>query len=200
MTSFSARLIALRKERDMTQYDLAKATERTRSTISGYETEGKEPNYETLCEFANFFGVTTDYLLGVSDSRSHAGAVFLADSGNFKELFDGMPASLRNVVAQTYDDFYVLLNRDMRQRRSERLELYRKLMQELQVRRNDIKRKIEKGGGALAEPAYMSELMALQSSLKNNISVLLDALMQADMEVAHSLKKGPKNAQSKKAT
>ena len=66
MQSFSNRLIALRKERGLTQAELAKATHLQRSTLSGYETEGKEPNFETLCALAEYFNVTTDYLLGIS--------------------------------------------------------------------------------------------------------------------------------------
>ena len=66
---FSSRLVSLRKERKMTQTDLANALHKTRSTISGYETEGKEPDYDMLCSIAKYFGVTIDYLLGVAEAR-----------------------------------------------------------------------------------------------------------------------------------
>lgn len=189
MKQFSNRLISLRKERDMTQSDLARAINKQRSTVSGYETEGKEPDQDTLCFMAQYFGVTTDYLLGISNSKTHSEVVFQNDNGSFKEVFDGLPSDLKSLVAKLYDDFYVLLNRDMKFRRDERLELYRELMHELQTARNEIKRKIEQGGEALSDPLYLSELMTLQSNLKNNVSALLDKLMQADMEIAYSLKK-----------
>ncbi|MDE3106064.1 MAG: helix-turn-helix transcriptional regulator [Acidobacteriota bacterium] len=41
--SFGQRLIALRKERDMTQVQLAKATQVTQRAISYYETDGGSP-------------------------------------------------------------------------------------------------------------------------------------------------------------
>lgn len=66
---FGQRLVALRKERHLTQEELGKAIGRGRSTYSGYETEGKEPNFKTVCFLSCYFGVTTDYLLGVSDER-----------------------------------------------------------------------------------------------------------------------------------
>lgn len=42
----------------------------SRSTIAGYETERKEPDYETLKKIADFFNVSIDYLLGRTDIRS----------------------------------------------------------------------------------------------------------------------------------
>ncbi|MEG1559372.1 MAG: helix-turn-helix transcriptional regulator [Clostridia bacterium] len=199
MKQFSNRLIALRKERDMTQANLAKAVNMKRSTVSGYEIEGKEPRQETLCSLAQYFGVTTDYLLGLSDSRTHEEAVFQTDAGNFKAVYDGLPRELKDTVAKLYDDFYVLLCRDMKLRREEQLNLYQEFMNLLQSSRNEIKLKVESGGEALADPLYLSELMTLQSNLKNNVASLLDQLMQVDMEVAYSLKKEGKSASSRKS-
>ena len=64
MQKFSTRLISLRKEHGMTQKDLAQLIQKKRSTVSGYETEGKEPDLETVCFLASHFDVSTDYLLG----------------------------------------------------------------------------------------------------------------------------------------
>ena len=69
MQKFSNRLISLRKEHGLTQEGLAKIIGKTRSTVSGYETEGKEPELETICLLAHYFGVTTDYLLGLTEER-----------------------------------------------------------------------------------------------------------------------------------
>lgn len=182
MKSFSSRLIALRRERDMTQADLAKAIAKTRSTVSGYETEGKEPDYEMLCFLANYFDVTTDYLLGISDVRTHNDAVFVNDTRQFSAIFEGLPHDMKQSVASAFDSFYLLLSRDMKLRREERLALYAELFGLLQKSRAEIRGKIEYG--AAADPAYLSELMAMQSELKNGVSVLLDQLMQADMGVA----------------
>lgn len=66
---FPQRLTALRKERGLTQEDVGKLLGRSRSTCSGYETEGKEPMLTAVCFLACYFGVSTDYLLGISDER-----------------------------------------------------------------------------------------------------------------------------------
>lgn len=69
MADFHQRLIELRKEKGLSQYAFAEIVNSTRSTISGYETEGKEPSFAQLIVFAEFFGVSIDYLLGYSNQR-----------------------------------------------------------------------------------------------------------------------------------
>lgn len=68
--SFAKRLKQLRNEIHLTQEELAVKLNKTRSTIAGYETERKEPDYETLKMIANFFNVSLDYLLGASEIRN----------------------------------------------------------------------------------------------------------------------------------
>ena len=128
MKKFSTRLISLRKERGETQNDLAKVINKKRSTVSGYETEGKEPDLETVAILAQHFGVTTDYMLGMTNNRTHAETVFFNDNVNFKKLFDDLAPDLCPVLAQTFDSFYLLLSRDMKASNSEHLRLYQKLL------------------------------------------------------------------------
>lgn len=189
MKKFSNRLISLRKERGLTQEGLAKAINKTRSTISGYETEDKEPNLELICSLAEYFGVSTDYLLGKSDERNNVETVFYNDKGNFEKHFKNMPAELRPTIAKCFDSFYLLLGRDMQLARPERLLVYEDLLRTLQSLRADIRNKIEASGGAVTDPVTLSDLMALQSQLKNEIAAFLDELMQADMEIAFNIKK-----------
>ena len=191
MSKFSDRLISLRKELGLTQEALSAAIHKKRSTYSGYETEGKEPDIETICMFAKYFGVTTDYLLGFSNERTNTERVFYNDNVNFERHFNDMPEELRPVVAKCFDSFYLLLDRDMRLGRDERLNLYQELFQTLQRLRADIRNHINAinaVGGSVADPVTLSGLVALQSQLKNEVSALLDRLMQADMEIAFNLK------------
>ena len=189
MQKFSTRLISLRKERGMTQTDLANLIHKKRSTVSGYEIEDKEPDFETVCFLAHYFDVSTDYLLGYSDEKNHTEQVFYNDRVNFERHFKAMPAELRPVVSKCFDDFYLLLNRDMQLARPERLRVYQELLHTLQSLRADIRKLIESSGGAITDPVALSDLMALQGQLKNEVSALLDKLMQADMEVAFNVKK-----------
>lgn len=188
MQKFSNRLISLRKERGMTQEDLASVIQKKRSTVSGYETEGKEPDFETVCFLAEYFGVSTDYLLGYSDERNHVEQVFYNDTVNFERHFKALPADLRSVVSKCFDSFYLLLSRDMQLSRPERLRVYEELLHTLQSQRADIRKAIEASGGAVTDPVALSDLMAMQSQLKNAVAALLDKLVQADMEIAFRVK------------
>lgn len=181
MQSFSNRLIALRKERGLTQAELAKATHLQRSTLSGYETEGKEPTFETLCALAAFFDVTTDYLLGVSSARTHNDAVFVNDTQNFAACYEQLPAQIKATVAACFDSFYLILSRDMKKRKEQRLAIYAELFALIQKKRASIRNSIEENRAA--DPLFLSNLMTEQTNFKNEVAVLLDRLMQADMGV-----------------
>ncbi len=67
---FGKRLKNLRKERDLTQQDIANVLGVGRATIAGYETKGKQPDYEKLNQLANYFNTSVDYLLGRTDVRN----------------------------------------------------------------------------------------------------------------------------------
>ena len=189
MQNFSNRLISLREERGLTQEDLANLIHKKRSTVSGYETEGKEPDLDTVCWLANYFGVSTDYLLGYSDERNHVEQVFFNDKVNFERHYKNLPAELRPVVSKCFDSFYLLLSRDMQLARPERLRVYEELLHTLQSQRADIRKAIEASGGAVTDPVALSDLMAMQGQLKNAVAALLDKLMQADMEIAFNIKR-----------
>ena len=189
MQNFSNRLISLRKERGLTQEDLANLIHKKRSTVSGYETEGKEPDLDTVCWLANYFDVSTDYLLGYSDERNHVEQVFFNDKVNFERHYKNLPAELRPIVSKCFDSFYLLLSRDMQLARPERLRVYDELLHTLQSQRADIRKAIEASGGAVTDPVALSDLMAMQGQLKNAVAALLDKLMQADMEIAFNIKR-----------
>ena len=64
MAKFGELLSELRKDRNMTQRDLAQVLYVTTGTISNYENGAHFPDVEKLIDISEFFGVTTDYLLG----------------------------------------------------------------------------------------------------------------------------------------
>lgn len=63
------RLKELRKKRKISQIKLAIDLNMNQNTISRYENMEREADYETLIKFADYFGVSLDYLLGRSDRR-----------------------------------------------------------------------------------------------------------------------------------
>ncbi len=60
---FSSTLKALREEKHITQEELASYLGITRSAVAGYETKGKQPDFERLILISKFFNVTIDYLI-----------------------------------------------------------------------------------------------------------------------------------------
>ena len=69
MKSTKNRIRDLREDRDLHQIDVAKATGIDQKTLSNYETGKTNPDSYAIVRLAEFFDVTTDYLLGYSDSN-----------------------------------------------------------------------------------------------------------------------------------
>ncbi len=61
------RLKELREEKGLTQNQLAEKLGINSVTYLHYEKEQREPPLSLLAEIAKFYGVTVDYLLGLSD-------------------------------------------------------------------------------------------------------------------------------------
>ena len=61
------RLKELRKKKGLTQLRLAMELNMAQNTLSRYETGEREADYKTLILFADYFGVSIDYLLERTD-------------------------------------------------------------------------------------------------------------------------------------
>ena len=68
MSDFSERIKALRQEQGMTQEALGKVIGVKRDSIYTYETGKNYPEVRNLIVLADYFGVSTDYLLGRTDN------------------------------------------------------------------------------------------------------------------------------------
>lgn len=64
MAAFGELLAELRHDRGLKQEDLARIFYVSKSTISNYETGVQIPPLERIRDIADYFHVTTDYLLG----------------------------------------------------------------------------------------------------------------------------------------
>lgn len=63
------RIRALREDRDLRQKDVAEKTGIDQRSLSNYENGKTNPDSYAIIKIADFFGVTCDYLLGVSDQN-----------------------------------------------------------------------------------------------------------------------------------
>ncbi|MBU3145593.1 helix-turn-helix domain-containing protein [Clostridium sp. CF012] len=64
---FNERFRALRQDKDLTQDVLAKELNIDRKTLSNYETAYRTPSIYLVVKIADYFNVSTDYLLGRTD-------------------------------------------------------------------------------------------------------------------------------------
>lgn len=67
MTDFGTHLKEIRKEKKITQKQLAQDINSTERGIQSYELNEKKPSFETLIALADYFNVSLDYLVGRSD-------------------------------------------------------------------------------------------------------------------------------------
>lgn len=74
--NFSVKLRLLIEERSLTQRQVAKDLNIAPSTMGGYVQGNSEPDFETLKRLAQYFDVTTDYLLNIHSDKSES---FLED-------------------------------------------------------------------------------------------------------------------------
>lgn len=63
-------LTMLRKEKGLLQKDVAKHLHLSVATVSNYEKNARMPNLDTLVRLADFYDVSTDYLLQRTSCRS----------------------------------------------------------------------------------------------------------------------------------
>ncbi len=76
-TSISTRLVALRKEKNLSQKEAATALEVSQALLSHYEKGIRECGLDFLCRAATFYDVSTDYLLGITETKMMSDALFV---------------------------------------------------------------------------------------------------------------------------
>lgn len=69
MSKIPERLKILRKEKGLTQNQMGEILKIASTTYNGYEKGNSQPSNDMLLSLANFFDVTTDYILGNIDSK-----------------------------------------------------------------------------------------------------------------------------------
>ncbi|HIU06163.1 MAG TPA: helix-turn-helix transcriptional regulator [Candidatus Onthoplasma faecigallinarum] len=67
MDIFAERLLDLIRERGWSLNEFSNYIKIPRTTINGWTLKTRSPKVDSLCELADFFGVSVDYLLGRED-------------------------------------------------------------------------------------------------------------------------------------
>ena len=85
------RLRQLRQDKHLNQDQAAKLVGVEQSTISAYECDLRQPSYAVLVRLAEIYHVSTDYLLGRSDTRYvDVSGLTSAEAAIISELVAGM--------------------------------------------------------------------------------------------------------------
>ena len=91
---FAIRLKSLRKNKKLTQAQMANMLGITRQGYAKYENNDSEPDLSTIDKLANFFGVSTDYLLGRDESENNLPELTTKDerdiAKDLEKIIDGL--------------------------------------------------------------------------------------------------------------
>ena len=96
MDTFGKRFKEARKEKRLTQEQLADKFHLKKSSISRYENDKQMPEVNLLKEFADFFGVTVDYILGSESIKTED--LNTKNSGNI--LFENAQDAMAFILKQ----------------------------------------------------------------------------------------------------
>lgn len=100
------RIKELRKEKSITMKRLGEIIGVSEGAVSQYENGKRQPDYDTLKKIADFFDVSTDYLLGRTDNPQQnidqqLEGIEFALYGEIKELTDDEKQDILNFVKFT---------------------------------------------------------------------------------------------------
>ena len=119
---FGTRLKSLRESRSLTQNDLATYLHIARTTITAYENDTNQPDFDTLINISNIFNVSLDYLLGRTNQKYNSS--LLDESTNLLlEKIDLLDENTKNTILKI-----ILLNetnRNLLLQMSELLSTYK---------------------------------------------------------------------------
>ena len=113
---FYIRLENLIEERDLTQKQLSMDLHIASSTLNGYVNNNREPDFATLDRFAQYFNVSTDYLLGLSNEKKPAPSSLSPQEGALVHLYRALPSERQELIVEQAK-FYQYLEAKQRKAR-----------------------------------------------------------------------------------
>ena len=107
---FATAIRLLMDDRGTTQDELADKIKKTRQTVSQYVNGISEPGYETLVKIADYFNVSTDFLLGRTQDKSRSPSAIdeLGISESVAEWFQSVGQKAKEDHTFTNDINHVL--------------------------------------------------------------------------------------------
>ena len=105
--NFNLRLKQLRQRHKLTQSELADILGLKPTAISNYESKRNEPSFDKLIALSNYFDVSCDYLLGISDAYLPVGGEVLdKDIVDFFNLYQQLSQESANEL-KSYVEYLI---------------------------------------------------------------------------------------------
>ena len=110
---FTDRLIKLRQARGWTKKEFSAKIVKTQQTVGKWENGSNAPTFKDLVKLVGLFGVTSDYLLGLSDSPSKYAYPPINDNKReqvdemFKELDEGNQDATVDFIENRLDNQHI---------------------------------------------------------------------------------------------
>ncbi|MCL6443345.1 MAG: helix-turn-helix domain-containing protein [Alicyclobacillus sp.] len=104
MVTFGSRLQSLRNSVGLTQEEFARRLQISKSAVGMYERDEREPSFELVRKIADFFGVTTDYLLGRSDDPHGSAATDDGVSPEERAFLQWVKRSVKGVFFAEFEE------------------------------------------------------------------------------------------------
>ena len=97
-TAFSNRITTLRKERGLSQKEVAMSLGVSQALLSHYEKGVRECGLDFVLKCAEYYGVTTDYLLGKDDSRFGVYQALIGDVAASDKELESNKMNIRTIL------------------------------------------------------------------------------------------------------
>jgi len=108
MSYFKTKLRQLRKERGLTQIELAKHFNISNATIGNYETGDREPDLEMSKKIATFFNISLDELFGLKESDRHVDFAdftrMLNEHGITEDKVNALPDKTKQTIINLFKE------------------------------------------------------------------------------------------------
>ena len=99
--NFGNILKKIRRDNNLTQEELAKKIDTSRSNIANYENNKNMPSVDILDKLSKMFNVSIDYLLGKSDIRNPEEIDNSKINVAFSSGYDGLNETNQNIINAT---------------------------------------------------------------------------------------------------
>lgn len=181
---FGDRLKELRQQKQLTQNEFASILGIGRTTLSHYELNNREPDFEILEKIANYFDVSIDYLVGRSNIKTFDEYVFDTDFKALSEKLALATPESKKIAVRMLDSIFLTIFDPISNNNIELLTKLKNIYRCIYELNSSLKsygmpivlnELLEYDG---SEPISLQDKLKILSKYKNDLNILLDDLFE----------------------